>query len=59
MLGACERSIERADLERAEAGMVSNSLSLTAIAILDGRAIEDATSLAASFPLFENGRSAL
>jgi branched-chain amino acid aminotransferase len=59
MLGAREHAIDRADLQRAEAGMVSNSLSLTAIGTLNGRALEDASSVAEDLSLFENERPAL
>lgn len=53
LLDAAERSIDLADLRNAEAGLISNSLGLTAIREVDGRAWEDASPLAATLPLFE------
>jgi branched-chain amino acid aminotransferase len=41
MLGADERSITPADLARAEAGLISNSLGLVGIREADGRALEE------------------
>ena len=53
LLDAAERSIDLADLRNAGAGLISNSLGLTAIREVDGRAWEDASPLAATLPLFE------
>jgi branched-chain amino acid aminotransferase len=52
MLGAAERSIFPADLERADAGMISNSLSLSMIGGVDGRQWDDITGFAAGLALF-------
>jgi branched-chain amino acid aminotransferase len=53
MLGATERSITSADLARAEAGLISNSLSLTVIREVDGRPLDDITAFADTIALFE------
>jgi branched-chain amino acid aminotransferase len=54
MLDAAERSIDEAALSRAEAGLISNSLSLAAIREVDGRPWDDVSSLAAGLPLFQD-----
>lgn len=53
MLDAAERAIAPADLERADAGLISNSLSLSVIGAMDGRQWEDISSFAAGLALFE------
>lgn len=52
-LGATERSIAPADLARAEAGLISNSLGLLAIREVDGRPLEDVSAFADGLALFE------
>jgi branched-chain amino acid aminotransferase len=53
VLGAAEHSISLADLSRADAGLISNSLSLSVIGEVDGRPLEDVTQFAAGLALFE------
>jgi branched-subunit amino acid aminotransferase/4-amino-4-deoxychorismate lyase len=53
MLGAAERSISPAELARADAGLVSNSLGLVVIGEVDGRALDDITAFAGTMALFE------
>jgi branched-chain amino acid aminotransferase len=53
MLDAAERAIAPADLDRADAGMISNSLSLSIVDALDGREWEDISGFAAGLALFE------
>jgi branched-chain amino acid aminotransferase len=51
-LDAEEGTIARADLAQAEAGFLSNSLSLTAIREIEGRALEDASAALKALDLF-------
>lgn len=53
MLDAAETSIRPADLERADAGLISNSLSMSIIGAVEGRAWSDVSGLAASLALFD------
>ncbi len=53
MLAATERSIDRNDLGQAEAGFLSNSLSLSAIGELEGRALGDVSVVIGDLALFE------
>ncbi|HUI17625.1 MAG TPA: aminotransferase class IV [Alphaproteobacteria bacterium] len=52
LLDAEETAIARADLARVQAGFLSNSLSLTAIREIDGRALEDASAALEALALF-------
>jgi branched-chain amino acid aminotransferase len=53
LLNAAESSIGPADLDRADAGLISNSLSLSVIGGVDGQQWSDISDLAASLALFE------
>lgn len=53
MLGATERSITAAELERAEAGLISNSLSLQAIRDVDNRALDSVVGVIETLAVFE------